>query len=292
MFNHLIRMLIIIFITVYSFSSFSLEVPACQSKQCKQYFKDYKKYSKSGYADAMTTLGDLYLNGHGTKKDFSKAFKQYKMAAKYGSVTGQHKAAMIYLNNEKYKDIAKGIKYLEKAARAGSSEAAFVLSVIFYKEDFHEQDFSKSDKWLTKAYKANHKNSSSFIQFIKNSNNLTVNNYPKLHRLLSDKPLPTKKIETAPQKKASISEQRKSLPPHKDDDIEVITVTANLHSMFDVQIASLKNTYPQKGAVATGTRILGKSCDEMLSCSTIDQGQLNLLINNIMGAGSVSKFYP
>jgi TPR repeat protein len=264
---------------IYSFNSYSVAIPACDTDECKADFQQYKKYSKAGYADAMATLGDLYFNGHGTDKNLEKALKSYKSAAKYGSMKGTHRTAMIYLNNEEYKDVPNGIKYLKKAARNKSSEAAYLLGIIFYKKDFHVRDFDESDKWLTKAYRAKHKQTASFIRSIDKSNMLNTDNYPELLEALSEEPLPKKEINTDRTLTASIQQNTTQVP--RDKSIEVITITSDLREMFAYEISSLKNTYPQKGAVSTGTKISGKSCDEILSCGKMDKGQFKILVDNL-----------
>ena len=309
MFKKFLKFFTALSIALYSFSNLAIEIPACDTSECKSHFKEYKKYSKAGYADAMATLGDFYLKGHGTDKNLKKALKQYRAAAKYGSVKGQLKASMMYLTDEKYKDVAKGVKYLEKAARAKSSEAAFLLGVIYFQKEFYERDFDKSDKWIAKAYQANYKKSVAFIRYIDESNNLNTNNYPDLLDALSEKPLPIQEIKSKKEQSLTVATQQPKTESlqgkatnesknkdtnesnSKDSNIEVITVTSDLHGMLTAQLAGLKNTYPQKGAVSTGSKIIGRSCDEMIACASMEQNQMNLLINDIMGAGAVATFY-
>jgi len=285
MHKYLLKTLFTLTITLFSFNSFSIAIPACDTSECVDDFKKYKKYSKLGYAEAMSTLGDLYFNGHGTDKNIKKALKSYKKGAKYGSLKGQFRAATIYLNNEEFRDIDKGVNYLEKAARAQHAQAAFLLGVIFYKEDFHERDLEASDKWLTKAYLAKSKKAADFIHFIDESNNLTADNYPKLAKALINKPLPKKVVKVAKKKKKQAVEHSNGVK------MEVITITANLHDMFTAQIASLKNSYPQQGATNTGSRIIGNTCERNLSCSVANKGDFNRLLSNIMGDSAVAKFY-
>jgi len=301
MFKKILKVFTTLSVALYSFSNLAMEIPACDTSECKGHFKEYKKYSKAGYADAMATLGDFYLNGHGIVKNLKKALKQYRAAAKYGSVKGQLKASMIYLTNEKYKDIAKGVKYLEKAARAKSSEAAFLLGVIYFQKEFHERDFDKSDKWITKAYRANYKKSVAFIRYIDKSQKLNANNYPNLFEELLEKPLPIQEVKNNKEQSLTVSTQQPKTntlqvkdikeSKSKDSNIETITVTSDLHGMLTAQIVGFKNTYPQKGAVSTGSKIIGRSCDEMVSCASMEKNQMKLLINDIMGAGAVLTFY-
>ena len=279
MIKNTLKFFILLSTILYSFNSFSVAIPACGTNECKEDFKKYKKYSKAGYADAMATLGDLYFNGHGTDKNLKKALKSYTSAAKYGSMKGTHRAAMIYLNNEEYKDIPKGIKYLTKAARNKSSEAAFLLGMIYYKKDFHVRDFDQSDKWITKAYRAKHEHTASFIRSIEKSNLLNTDNYPELLEALAEEPLPEKAINNDKDQVLAASTQQKTIKHPKDKNIEIITITSDLHEMFAYEIASLKNTYPQKGAVSTGTKISGRPCKKMISCYNMDKATFKRVVD-------------
>ena len=109
MLRKILSFYLVLFTSLYSFCSAAIEIPSCDTSECSDYFMQYKKYARVGYADAMATLGDLYYNGHGTDKNVKKALKRYKMSAKYGSVYGQYKTAMIYLTHETHKDIAQGL---------------------------------------------------------------------------------------------------------------------------------------------------------------------------------------
>ena len=55
----------------------------------------------------------------------------------------------------------------------------------------------------------------------------------------------------------------------KESEMEIITINSTLHEKFAAQLAYLRNTYPQKRNIGTGTRIFGKNrtCEKMVSCS-------------------------
>ena len=78
MFKKFLKFFTALSIALYSFSNLAIEIPACDTSECKSHFKEYKKYSKAGYADAMATLGDFYLKGHGTDKNLKKALNHYQ----------------------------------------------------------------------------------------------------------------------------------------------------------------------------------------------------------------------
>ena len=60
--------------------------------------------------------------------------------------------------------------------------------------------------------------------------------------------------------------------------------------MVHAQLASLKNTYPEKGAQNTGSRIVGKTCAQIMSCGTASSADFNRGIRNIMGDNAVAIF--
>ena len=280
--------LLTIFITLIFFSIIDAKaiaatatIEACQEDICKDYFKQYKKYARLGYADAMVTLADLYYFGHGTKVNLKKALKQYKSSAKYGSVKGQFKTAMIYLNNEEYKDVDEGIKYLKKAARNGHDTAALLLGVIYFQSDYYEQDLEESDKWLALAHSKNNKKVPAFIKHIKSTNTFNANNFPDLTAAIAENPIETvRKPSPTPSTTSSANTK----------ETEVITVYGTLIDLFDAQLASLKNTYPEKGAQNTGSRIVGKTCAQIMSCGTASSADFNRGIRNIMGDNAVAIF--
>ena len=254
-------------------------INACDDDECVRYFKQYKKYAKAGYAEAMATLGDLYYNGHGTKANQGKALKQYRKAAKYGSIKGQYKAAMMYMNNPEHRDLDKAVKYLKKAARSNSADAALLLGVIFFKPDYYERDFDEADKWLTRAYKSGHPQAAEFINFMKRTENISAKQMPDLWEAIDDDPtllnVATQAAEQAPETTVLTAKQR--------EDIEVITVTSDLHNLFDIQLAGLKNTYPDKGAVNTGSKIVGQTCEKNLACGASDKGEFGIMLRGLVG---------
>ena len=288
--------------SLIAMNSYAAKIGPCQQEECVNYFKEYKKYAKAGYSEAMATLAELYYYGHGTDANLSRALKYYRSGAKYGSVKGQYKAAMMYLTNEEYKDLDQGVKYLKKAARNKNVDAAFLLGVIHYKEDFYERDFDEADKWLAQAYEWKHKKMGAFITFIKESNDFTKKNFPELFEQVADNPIPVETVNVQPKPEQKVEtvaqenteEQQEGIQDGNSNEstMEVITITSDLHDLFRSQLASLRNTYPEKGAVTTGSKIIGKTCAQTLSCGVVESSEWNILVHNMMGAGAVSMFYP
>jgi len=303
-----------IMVSLVSFNSHAVyaKITACDEAVCKDYFKTYKKYARMGYADAMDTLGQLYYYGYGTKKNVKKALKQYRSAAKYGSVKGQYNAAMIYINEDKFRDIDEGVKYLKKAARNKNVSSAFLLGMIYFSPDFYEQDFDEADKWLTMAYESGSKEVPPYLRALQSNEQFTQKNFPELFNAIAITPLPEPEVtvqvaatteanspaateiaaETPSSTNATAKERKITKAPENENlgDTEVITVVGRLTDLFDTQIASLRNAYPEKGGQSTGTKIAGKSCAQTLSCGYTNRQAFAKGIRNIMGDAAVAKF--
>jgi len=279
----------------------------CQKVSCVDYFQKYKKYARIGYSDAMVTLAEMYYYGHGTEVNKKKALKQFKSAAKYGSVKGQHKTAMMYLNNEEFKDLDKGVKYLKKAARNNSTGSSFLLGIMYFDKDFYEQDFEEADKWLSKAYRGGFKRMLPYIELMKKSEHFNENNLPDLIDAIKENPITIAEIPpvtiatVAPVKIAStkpITTKSVSLtetPAEKAENtskknLEVITVYSNLNDILDSQLLSFRYASPEKGAQSTGSRVIGKTCAQTMSCAPTSQADFDRGIRLVMGDHAVAKF--
>jgi len=281
----------------------------CQETSCVDYFQKYKKYARMGYADAMVTLAEMYYYGHGTDRSMSKALKQFKSAAKYGSVKGQHKTAMMYLNNAEFKDLDKGVKYLKKAARNNSIGSSFLLGILYFDADFYEQDFDEADKWLTKAYLGGFQQMPPYLKLIEDSGHFNETNFPDLIAAIKDKPMAiakvapakvklakatpvkvaaTKSVQASPKTVANTSEQAPESP--RSSGVEVITVYGDLNDILDSQLASFRYSLPEKGAANTGSRIIGKTCAQTMSCAPTSYADFERGVRLVLGDHAVATF--
>jgi len=298
-------------ISLFANNVFAAKIEACNTPECVDYFKKYKKFARAGYADAMATLAELYTYGYGTERNTKKALKQYRKAAKYGSVKGQFKAGMILISDEKYKDIDAGARYLKKAARNKDNNAALILAMVYSSKN--KLDFSESDKWLTQAYSKGHVNAVGFVESLKSTNKFTASNYPNVWEIVENNPQPitpqTKGLQSTAKTEQKVAQtvdktsqskanrEQKIVKTHNsykaptdNSNIEVIEVTLSLHEMFDSQLASLRNTYPDKGNVATGSNIIGKPCEQTISCGGLATPRFNRYVAGVMGDWAVDNF--
>jgi len=214
---------------------------------------------------------------------------------------------MMYLNNEEFKDLDKGIKYLKKAARNNSTGSSFLLGIMYFDKDFYEQDFEEADKWLSKAYRGGFKRMLPYIELMKKSDHFNETNLPDLIDAIKESPItiaeapPVTIAKVAPIKPVST----KSIPAKSEaftktsaekaghapkSNIEVITVYSNLNEILDSQLLSFRYASPEKGAQSTGSRVIGKTCAQTMSCAPTSQADFDRGIKLVMGDHAVAKF--
>ena len=251
-------------------------------EQCVSYFKQYKKYAKAGYADAMSTLAELYLQGYGTKKDKELSLRYYRRAAKYGSVIGTAKTGLLYLSDQALFNKEQGIKYLKKAARNKHGDSAYVLGVIYSSADYGVFDLQQADKWLAVAYHTNNQMVRKYINQLTRSKIYSAESFPKVKDIVVGLMQKNQQQTTASKKTKNSFYVNEIVWP--EDDIEVITVSPpTLLEIMDDELLSFRNGFPDKFATATGTKITSRTCDQMLSCSTTGKKEFKDKLNTLVG---------
>ena len=260
------------------------EISACESAECVSYFKKYKKYAKAGHARAMVTLGELYYHGYGVDKSLKKALRQFRRAAKYGSILGQAKAGLVYLTEPEFLDKDEGLKYLKKAARNKDGGSAFLLGIIYNDKEYGFYDPQESDKWLSKAYRYRNREVRSYIEKIRFDKDFTANNFPKVSKLIATLATSSKEVQPNDLVASTDTKPVSAILWPEDESMEVITVSPpTLIEIFDEELADLKNAYPEKYAVGTGTNIIGRSCEHMVSCNVTSKADFERLLDSMDG---------
>jgi hypothetical protein len=208
---------------------------------------------------AMSTLAEFYYIGYGTEKNLAKSIKYFRKASRYKFSYAQYRAGLFYLTEENFLDRDEGIKYLKKAARNGNSESSFILGVIYGTGKFGIRDVGQSDKWLLKALKNQHDLAQKYATYLYKSGQVDETNYTEVNkfiRLLTDDLIESNKVN-----------QDINWPQHTG--LEVITVSSpSLDEAFDFALNILKTAEPGTNST-TGTNILARRCDQMLSCTFI-----------------------
>jgi len=257
------------------------KIESCMTQTCIDYFNKWKKMSYRKYNTALSVMGELYYQGYGTQRDLDKSFKYFKKAARYKFTYAQYRTALFYLVEEGYIDTDKGIKFLKQSARKGHTQSAFLLALTYGTGELTEKDTLESDKWLDKAIKGKHSKSQRYASFLNSNGEITHSNYPKVATMISrlkEEPTPT----NIAMKTALIVDESAIQWP-ADSDMEVIQVSApTVEAIFDHELAYLRiNPPPSRGT--TGTRIVGKTCADMVSCNSSDKADFERLIVQLWG---------
>jgi len=280
--KNVIKLLTLLLVSTLSNNSFAIEVVPCSDAECVNYFKEYKRYARAGHADAMATLGELYYKGYGVDKNLNLALKQFRRAAKYNSIIGQSKAGLLYLSEPAIQDKEEGIKYLKMAARNNHGDSAALLGMIHFSADYGYYDLAQADKWFSKAVSTSSKQARKIIETVSQSKDFTAENFPILSQMIT--PLLAVNNSKSPSLRAPLttSSADNQNNNHKiswpNDGMEVITVSApSLEDMFDGELNGLKNKYPDKYKTATGSRLLGRGCEQTLTCGDFSKEKWNYL---------------
>jgi len=257
--------------------------------KCVDYFKQWKVLASRKYSLAASVMGELYYQGYGTEVDLKKSLKYFRRAAKYKFTYAQFRTGLFYLLEPDFIDYDDGISYLKKAARRGHAESAFLLALAFGSGEYGEKDVEESDKWLAKALEAKHTKAQKYAEYLYNNKAIEHDNYPKIAEFIANMSSESSKTKTSDQP-ASL-EQRNEIQWPEDNEIEVLTVSApSVEQVFDDAIARLRNN-PPASIGTTGTRIIGKTCDEILSCAKTDRDDFERLTIQLMG-NNLNHMYP
>ncbi|WP_170309525.1 tetratricopeptide repeat protein [Litorilituus lipolyticus] len=257
--------------------------------QCVEYFKKWKVLASRKYSLAASVMGELYYQGYGTEVDLNKSLKYFRRAAKYKFTYAQFRTGLFYLLEPDFIDHDDGIKYLKKAARRGHAESAFLLALAYGSGEYGDKDVEESDKWLALALEAKHTKAQKYAEFLYTNDKIHHDNYPKIADFIAS-------MSSTPSTKSNSNtpaslEQRNNIQWPEDNDIEVITVSApSVEQVFDNAIAELRNN-PPASVGTTGTRIIGKTCDEILSCAKTDRDDFERLTIQLMG-NNLNHMYP
>jgi hypothetical protein len=258
------------------------KVEPCMTQTCVDYFNKWKKMSYRKYNTALSVLGELYYQGYGTEKNLDKSFKLFKKAARYNFTYAQYRTGLFYLSEEGYIDTDKGIKFLKKAARNGHAESSFLLAISYGTGELTEKDTLASDQWLDKAINTKHSKAQMYASFLNQNGRLTYRNYPKVSTMIQ---LLNEGREVIEDKEATVQlaqtkliKKQESINWPEDSSMEVIQVSApTVEAIFDNELAYLQVNPPASNG-ATGTRITGRTCDQMVSCNAVDTNDFERLI--------------
>lgn len=113
----------------------------------------YTPCALQGDHDAQNTIGFMYLMGKGVDKDRELALKYLKLAAEGGVAQAAHRIATMYDQGQCYTDpdLDKAVQWYQRAADLGYPDSQFQLAGIMMMEDSKYYDASRAIKYLAAA---------------------------------------------------------------------------------------------------------------------------------------------
>jgi hypothetical protein len=246
--NKTIQLLLVtIAFTIVNTQVYAAEITECSTQECTYYFDKFKAGARRGHVSAVTTLGEFYYHGFGTKIDKDKGFLHLKKAARHGNVRALYKTGLIYLNDKKYKNLAKGIKNLERVATKEFLNSAFLLGIIHMNRDFGFYNNEKADKYLAKAYKSKHPDMPQVVDILMKNEKFDAKDFPKLLAMIKENPITKDK------------EQKSAWP---QDDIEIISIKSpSIKALLNEQIIAIR-----RPVTSLGSRLPSYSCKARVGC--------------------------
>jgi len=104
-------------------------------------------------AYAASFLAQYYLYANDENTSIEKAIEWHEKAAQYYYADSEFELACIYLYNEKYKDIPKGLAYLEQSIEDGSHRALSEKAYLMLETDILPSNNQEAKAILEKAMK-------------------------------------------------------------------------------------------------------------------------------------------
>jgi uncharacterized protein len=108
----------------------------------------YRRAAEQGYAPAEYNLGLMYAQGEGAKRDPPAAEKWFRQAADHGSVEAQVKLAEIAIADQKYEE---AFLWFSKAADQDNADAAFNVGSLYYVGRGVAKDEAKATEYYRRA---------------------------------------------------------------------------------------------------------------------------------------------
>ncbi|EKM98173.1 Sel1 domain-containing protein, partial [Acidocella sp. MX-AZ02] len=101
---------------------------------------------------AETDLGDLYVNGNGVNKDYSKAFQLFQEAAYVGYARGEANLGLLYTRGDGVPaNQADAIHWFQLAADQGLPSAEWEIGLFYDTGNGVQQDYVQANIWYKKA---------------------------------------------------------------------------------------------------------------------------------------------
>jgi len=120
-------------------------------------FKLIQDAAQKGHALAQNTLGGMYFNGQGTKRDVDNALLWFSRAADQGQPNALNNLGQLYLfGNGVPKDEVKGLALLRRAADKGIPAAWETLGLAYWDGRGIPADHGEAVRWFRLAAEKDH----------------------------------------------------------------------------------------------------------------------------------------
>jgi TPR repeat protein len=124
-------------------------------------FNETKAKAEEGNVDAELSLGWIYANGLGVKRDRAEAVKWYRLAAEQGNDIAQNYLGRLLwflggTTNGDPKDRTEAVKWFREAGAKGNAEAQCNLGLCYEEGDGVLKDSAKAVSWYRKASDQGH----------------------------------------------------------------------------------------------------------------------------------------
>lgn len=151
--NYVLPFLALIFWTTHSLAK--IDYGAISENNGATYESHLKNYEVNYRTAVMEhNLGLMYLNGHGTDKDLTKAFVWFDKAAKRGLPESKHNLGLMYANGYGVKkDTAKAYMWFHKAALLGNVKSMATLASFHIDELIGKKNLVLAHVWFDLAGK-------------------------------------------------------------------------------------------------------------------------------------------
>ena len=126
--------------------------PSASDLTTPSHFEETKAKAEAGDAFAQNSLGLMYRNGIGVKKDYAKALEWHRKSAAQNNHYGQNSLGLMYRKGIGVKkDYAKALEWYRKSAAQNNHYTQASLGWMYQKGEGVTKDAKEAVKWYRKA---------------------------------------------------------------------------------------------------------------------------------------------
>jgi tetratricopeptide (TPR) repeat protein len=112
----------------------------------------YLKADEGGYPLAASSIGFLYAEGKGVRKDNAEAFRWFKKSVDAGEPLATSNLGLMYQNGEGVaKDCAEALRLYQTAGKAGLPPVIYEMGRMYHTGDCVQRDYAKAFRLYTQA---------------------------------------------------------------------------------------------------------------------------------------------